>query len=114
MLSVLCTGTLTADPQRRMSAKGSAFATGLMRCPVEGEDAVLVSVITFSASAIEALLALGKGDSIACTGRAKLTEWTNKDGEQRHGISVTVERIMSSYSLDKKRQVARAEEQVAA
>lgn len=108
MLSLLCTGTLLRNPERRTSAKGNAYATALLRVPTEGEDSLLVSLIAFDADAVAKLLALSKGDTLAVTGRAKLTEWT-RDGEQRHGLSVTVERVLTAYEVEKKRARARGE-----
>lgn len=107
-LSVLASGTLVRDPERRTSTAGRAYATALLRVPCEGEDAVLVSLIAFSSTSAEALLAHAKGDSLAVTGRAKLTSWA-KDGEQRHGLSVTVEGVLSPYQLEKRRSRARGD-----
>lgn len=57
-------------------------------------------------TAVAALLALQRGDALAVAGRAKLSSW-EKNGEQKHGLSVTAERVLSPYMLDKKRQAAR-------
>lgn len=114
MLSVLASGTLAAAPAERTSAKGSTYATALMRVPCDGEDALLCSLIAFNTGVVESLLALGKGDSLACTGRAKLSSWTAKDGTEAHGLGLVVERIMSAYQLEKKRTAAREPEAQAA
>src|SRR5262245_22473168 len=97
-LIILATGTLTADPVRRTSGAGKDFATAIMRVPVNGDEAILVSCIAFGATA-QVLLAHAKGDSIAVTGRAKLTEWTAKDGAIRHGLSVTVEALLTPHQV---------------
>jgi len=107
-LQVLASGTLVRDPEARTSQAGRRYATGLLRVPVDGDEAVLVSLIAFSQTAAEALLANAKGDSIAVTGRAKLTSW-EKDGEQRHGLSVVVEGVLSPYQLEKRRSRARGD-----
>jgi single-stranded DNA-binding protein len=104
VLSLLAAGVLVRDPEPRQSKAGKEYVTGLLRVPCDGEDA-LVSVIAFAAVAVQALLALGKGDSIAVTGRAKLTSWT-KDGEEKHGISVVVESVLSAYQVEKRRSAA--------
>lgn len=57
-----------------------------------------------------ALLALTRGDSCAIVGRAKLSTWT-KDGEEKHGLSVVAEKMLTAYQLDKKRRQARGEAQ---
>ena len=106
MLSVLCTGTLVSDPKPRTSAAGKPFATALLRVPAEDSDALLVSVIAFAPDAVAAILTLSRGDSVAIAGRAKLSEWT-KDGEVRHGLSVTADRVLTAYQAGKKRKGAR-------
>ena len=106
MLSVLCSGTLVSDPKSRTSATGKAYATAQIRVPAEDADPMLVSVIAFNADAVQALLALQRGDSVAIAGRAKLTSW-EKDGEQRHGLSVTADRVLTAYAAGKARKAAR-------
>jgi single-stranded DNA-binding protein len=106
-LHVLALGTLTADPQQRTSGAGKAYVTATLRTPTD-EDAVLVSVVAFSDSAKAALLALGKGDSVSVTGRAKLTTWTGKEGEQRQGLSVVADAVLSAYAVGKKRDATAA------
>jgi single-stranded DNA-binding protein len=67
-------------------------------------------VIVFNADAVAALLALAKGDACSIAGRAKLTSW-EKDGEQRHGLSVVADRVLSAYAAGKQRKAARAAEE---
>ena len=114
MLNILATGTLTSDPVRRVSGKGATYATGSLRVPSEGADAVLVSLIVFNADACDALLAHAKGDALAVAGRAKLSQWTGRDGAECHGLAVTAERVLSPYMLDKARKAARDSEEVPA
>ncbi len=109
MLSVLASGTLAADPKARTSASGKAFATALLRVPSEDAEAMLASVITFDSGAVAALLALSKGDALAIAGRAKLSEWT-KDGEQKHGLSVIADKVLTVYQAGKLREQARGAE----
>ena len=105
MLNVLVSGTLVSNPQERSTAAGKRFATASMRVPAEDADPVLVSIIVFNADAVAAILALTKGDSCAIAGRAKLTSWA-KDGEQRHGLSVTADRVLTVYAAGKARKAA--------
>jgi single-strand DNA-binding protein len=108
-LHMLALGTLTADPQRRTSQKGNAFATGNIRCPTE-DDAVFVSVIAFGDQA-EQLLAHRQGSTIAVSGRSKLSNWTGRDGVEKRGLSITVEQIASASAArraDADRRNARA------
>jgi single-stranded DNA-binding protein len=91
-LHVLAGGTLIANPQRREGAKGP-FTTATIRA--DGEEAVLVSAIAFG-DAAERLLTLSKGDALAVSGRTRLTNWTGRDGIEKHGISLVVEQIAAA------------------
>ena len=105
MLSVLCSGTLINDPKQRTTAAGKPYVTASLRVPAEDSDAMLVSVIAFAADAVAALLALSRGDSCAIAGRAKLSSW-EKAGEQKHGLSVTADRVLTVYAANKARKAA--------
>jgi single-stranded DNA-binding protein len=111
MLSVLCGGTLIGDPKSRTSATGKPYCTASLRVPAEDADPMLVSIIAFNADAVAALLVLTKGDFCAVAGRAKLTSW-EKDGEQRHGLSVTADQVLTIYQIEKRRKRAAAPEEV--
>jgi single-stranded DNA-binding protein len=111
MLSILASGSLVRDPQRKMSAQSRAYVTGLMRVPSEDAEAILLSIVCFSENAMTGLLALAKGDALAVAGRAKLTEWTDKEGTLKHGMSVIADRVMSAYSAGKTRKAARVDEE---
>ncbi len=113
MLSVLCSGSLVSDPRARTTAAGKAYATASMRVPAEHAEAMLVSVIAFAADAVTALLALGKGDACAIAGRAKLTSW-EKDGEEKHGLSVVADKVLTVYAAGKARKAARDTDEVPA
>jgi len=51
-------------------------------------------------------VALSKGGACVVASRAKLASW-EKDGEQRHGLSVTVDKVLTVYAAGKARKVAR-------
>jgi len=55
-----------------------------------------MSLICFNAGTVEALLAHAKGDTIACAGKAKLSQWTGRDGNEAHGLSMIAERVLSA------------------
>jgi single-stranded DNA-binding protein len=107
MLSILATGTLIRNPERRTSATGKTYGTALVRVAVDGEEAVLLSVIVFSETVVTALLGLSKGDVLAVTGTAKLTAW-ERNGEQHHGMSMIASRVMTAYEAGKHRKQAQA------
>jgi len=72
-----------------------------------------VSVIAFDANAVAGLLALQRGDSASIAGRAKLSSWT-KDGEEKHGLSVVADKVLTIYQIDKKRRQGSQPEGIAA
>jgi single-stranded DNA-binding protein len=109
MLNVLATGTLVSDPKSRLSTNGKSYATASLRVPAEDAEAMLISVIAFNVDAVVAILALTKGDSCAIAGRGKLTSWT-KDGEEKHGLSVTADKVLTVYQAGKVRKAAREAE----
>ena len=107
-LSILAQGTLIAEPVTRTGERGKAFVTATLRTPVDGDEAILVSLIAFAGEPRALLAALKKGDSVACTGPAKLTSWTGKDGAENRGISVVAEAVMTMYAVGAKREKSRA------
>ncbi|MBP8296777.1 MAG: single-stranded DNA-binding protein [Burkholderiales bacterium] len=106
-LNILALGTLTAAPMDRTSNSGKPFATATLRTATD-EGAVIVSVVAFSDSARGALLALGAGDAVTVTGRAKLTQWAGRDGETRSGLSVVADAVLSAYVAAKRRDATHA------
>lgn len=103
-LFMMCTGTLTADPQSRVGQSGKRFALCNLRVPSDGADAMLVSAIVFGDESIDKLMACAKGDSICMGGRGALKSWTGKDGAERTGLSLTATRVMTPYEFDKRRK----------
>lgn len=108
-LALIASGTLLRDPERRTSVHGNTYTQALLRVPVEGEETLVVFVVAFSSTAAEALLAHQRGDQIAVTGRSKLRSWTDKDGVEKHGLSVVAEAILSPYQLEKRKRRVRGE-----
>jgi single-stranded DNA-binding protein len=100
-ITALVTGRLIATPERRTGNSGKPFTLAKLSAAAEGEDA-LVSLIAFG-SVAEELAALGKGDTVAVNGRAKVNTWTGKDGSPQAGLSVTADTILSAYHLKKRR-----------
>ena len=60
-----------------------------------------------------AILALQWGDSCAIAGRGKLSNWM-KDSEEKHGLSVVADRVLTVYAAGKARKAARDSEEVPA
>lgn len=101
MLDVLVSGRLVRDPQTRVGQSGKPFTTCLLRVDTGEEEQMLVSVIAFQEAA-EKLARLKAGDAVAVAGSAKLSSW-EKDGETRHGLSVTASAVLSAYDVKRRR-----------
>ncbi len=104
MFAVMLTGTLVADPKPRTSESGNAFTTAMLRVGNDGEDGILASVIAFGSAAAQ-LATHRKADELAVVGTAKLSSW-QREGAEKHGLSVKADSILSVYMLAKRRQEA--------
>lgn len=115
MLNVLIGGRLVKPPKTGTSARGTAWTSVSVRCPVqaqgeEQETEILVNGIAFGASA-ERLAKMGPGDSVAFNGDARLNHWIDKEGSSRTGLSVTVSEVVTAYVAAKKRGPADTQKQ---
>lgn len=106
-ITALVAGRLVAQPERRTGQSGKPFTLARIAAATEDGD-VLVSVIAFGEAAA-ALAALGKGDSAAVTGRAKVSTWTGKDGALRSGLSITADAVLTAYQVRQRRAARRGE-----
>ena len=107
MLNVLVSGKVVKQPKTGTSAKGTAWTSVSIRCPIQAQKEdeapdILANVIGFG-DAAERLGRLGVGDSVAVNGDARLNHWTGQDGAQKTGLSVTVFEVLTAYSMKKKR-----------
>ena len=103
-ISVLVTGRLIADPERRTGQSGKPFTLARIVAQTDDGEAV-VSLIAFGTTS-EQLAAMGKGDTVSVTGRAKVNTWTGKDGASRAGLSVIADALLTPYHLRRKRAAA--------
>ncbi|MGS0757507.1 single-stranded DNA-binding protein [Roseateles sp. GG27B] len=101
-VTALVTGRLLADPEQRTGPSGKAYTLARMAVQTDGEESAAASLIAFGTAA-EQLVALSKGDTVAATGRCKVTSWSGRDGEAKAGLSVTVDLLLSAYHLKRKR-----------
>lgn len=101
-LDVLVQGRLTKAPESRTARNGTPFALAQVSVTMEEGD-VLASVIAFRPEAVDALLALEKGDAVAIAGRAKVGVWQPREGEPRASLSITADAVLSVYAIRRKR-----------
>lgn len=105
-ITALVAGKLIADPDKRIGASGKPFTLARMAAH-DGEASAVVSLIAFGAAAAQ-LAALSKGDALAVNGPAKVVTWQAKDGTKHASLSVTVDTVLTTYGLKKKRDAVAA------
>ena len=104
MIDAVIAGRLRGVPTLRTAANGRTFATFRISAADHSGAYVLVSCVSFSASAIESVQRLKVGDSFAVTGETALSTWNGSDGTVCCRLSVSVHRVMSAYHAVRKRQ----------
>ena len=105
MIDALIQGTLYKVPQARTASNGRRFATANVRTPTKDGTAIFVSVVTFSATACQALLALEDGDAVALAGELTPKIYTPRDGgEPRPSIDLLAHRVLTEYHVARKRK----------
>ena len=102
MIRALVAGVLFADPQQRTSKTGKPFAIARVSVP-QGEDGRLFcSVIAFDDSAVNRLLQLRAGASVAMAGALKVGTWTAKDGATKPSLDMVADEIAATTPRPKK------------
>lgn len=107
MLSAIISGSIVTAPKHGTSKAGTEWANAVVRVPCgqnreTGEqESAFVQVAAFGEQA-ERLAKLTKGDSISAAGALKPTVYV-KDGQERHGLSLTATGILTAYAERKKR-----------
>jgi len=104
-IDALISGRIHKTPQSRVSAAGKRFATAIIRAAARDGNGIFVSVIAFSQSACDALLALDDGDSVALAGELTPKIYTPRDGgEPRASLDLVAHRVLSAYHVSKARK----------
>jgi hypothetical protein len=69
-------------------------------------DSVVANAIAFDQDVQRELLALGTGEAISASGSLKLGVWTPADGPPRPSVDLVVGKLLSAYSVSKRRKAA--------
>ena len=93
----VATGSLLTEPRVRTGARG-IFATAYLSIRAGDAEPLIVPVIASSTEAVSTLAALSTGVTVAVAGPAKLRTW-QRNGETKTGLSMIVDRVMTSYSV---------------
>jgi hypothetical protein len=107
MINALIIGTLVTDPKAGTSKSGTEWANAVVRCPcgqnreTGDQESAFVQIAAFGSEAGK-LARLGRGDAVSATGALKPTTY-QKDGQERNGLSLTAQAIITAYGIAKKR-----------
>lgn len=94
MNTVCLIGRLTADPDYRAGEKheSAAFRLAVPR-PGNSDAADFIDIVTFDTFAAVCSEYLAKGRQVSVTGRLRLNEWTNADGDKRSKLQVVADDV---------------------
>lgn len=104
MLDALISGKLAKDCQLKTSQNNKLYCQFLLSVGIGEPESIVVSAIAFGGHA-ERIAQLKKGDAVSVIGALKPTEWEDKAShETRHGLSLTVNNVLSVYDIRKRRK----------
>jgi len=108
-LDILAQGKLVKQPEQRTASNGRPYALAQLAVAMDDGD-VLASCIAFRSEAVDAMMALGKGDVCSVAGRGKVSTWTNRDGETKPSLSITVDAVLTAYHVRRKRAAVQGDD----
>jgi len=104
-LRVSAYGRLAKDPETRPPKNGKNMALCSMAVDAtpynaaeDGQETVWFSLVAFGKQA-EVLARHQKGEMVAITGDCTQNRWQGQDGNERTGLSVTVDSLVSSRTV---------------
>lgn len=105
MIDALIGGRIYGKPGTRTSSNGKPFVVAKVRAATgNGDDTLLVNVITFSEPVGKALMALEEGDAVSLSGALTPKVWTPPGGEPRPTLDLMAHAITTPYHVTRKRQ----------
>lgn len=111
MIDALITGKIHGTPMRRTGSSGKPFTVCKVRAPLSDNEVIFVSVIAFSVSVGDALLALGEGDSVSLTGSIVPKVWQPTTGAPKPTLDMVASAILTIYHIDKRRKAVQPDPQ---
>jgi single-stranded DNA-binding protein len=104
VIDALIAGRIHRAPQSRTSGAGKRFATANVRTSTRDGNAIFVNVIAFDDGAVNALLALQDGDSVALAGELTPKVYQPASGEARPSLDLLAHAVLTEYHVGKKRK----------
>lgn len=108
MIDGLVGGKLNGAAKEHLSKTGKRFATAKLRTPLADGDSIFVSVIAFSETVVDGLMALSDGDSVALSGALTPKVWQPANGEARPALDLVAHALVTAYHVQRKRQQVQA------
>jgi len=94
MATVMVTGRLFRQPERKTSAAGKVFTTAKIK-EGSGDNVAWWSAVAFGDTA-EALAAMQDGEAVSLSGNLAVETYKANDGETRVSLKVVAEAILSA------------------
>jgi single-stranded DNA-binding protein len=104
MIDALIAGKLYGTAVKRTAKNANRFATAKVRVTSVTGESLFVNVIAFAAPAVDVLLALTDGDSVALSGELTPKVWTDKNGEAHPSLDLVAHSALTAYQVTRKRQ----------
>jgi hypothetical protein len=105
--TVLVSGELFRDPERKLSGAGKVYASATIK-DVSGDDVIWWKLLTFSELAVDELLSLRDGDGIAASGSFR-TEVYDRGAGPKVGFTLFADRLISAKRQKRERDKERRE-----
>jgi single-stranded DNA-binding protein len=104
MMDGLIAGHLVGLAESRQGKNGSSFVLAKVKATAGDGESLIVNVITFSAEASAALMALDDGDALAVAGALTPKVWTDKQGNTRPALDLVATQVLTPYHAARKQQ----------
>jgi single-stranded DNA-binding protein len=104
MMDGLIAGHLVGLAESRQGKNGSSFVLAKVKATAGDGESLIVNVITFSAEASAALMALDDGDALAVAGALTPKVWTDKQGNTRPALDLVANQVLTAYHAARKQQ----------
>ena len=106
MIDALISGKVYGSPKQGTGKNGSTYTTAMVRVAAGNGESMFCSVIAFSHSTQDALMALGDGDAVALAGALTPGVYQTKDGQHRPSLDMVASAALTAYHIQKKRRAA--------
>lgn len=108
MINALVSGKVIVAPAERIAKSGKAFYTATIAAPNGGDDSTTVSVICFSDTAGQKLMALGKGDAVSLVGKITPKIYVDRNNQTKASLDMVADDCLTAYQVKKKRDQSAA------